>query len=433
MNSAWSIELARLFAMFASSLLLGLISGQWLLSVVIHTAIYIGWNLYQLKIFEQWISNGSSVKSAPDTSGVWALIVQQFYRSQKTNKDRKKHLVTIANHYHAVMSALPNATIVLNSNFEIEWANKPSHEFLGIDVVRDVGHPIGNIVRDINMQKLLSENSPQADIEMISPVDHLKTLNIQKLEYTGDKTLLIARDVSQRIAIQKLRKAFVANASHELRTPLTVISGYLETLDSDEDLSSEVADVINRALHQAFRMEKILNNLLILSKLEEKGASDDKGRTINVIDIIGRLVNEISDNNVNSSPQFVLNSDPSLNIKMVEQEFYSLVHNLLSNAVKYSRINPLIKISWSQNSEDYVCLSVTDQGEGIADKHLKRLTERFYRVNVERERKVHGTGLGLSIVKHILDNHKGYLEIESQLNIGSTFTACFPSSLLSAE
>ena len=120
-------------------------------------------------------------------------------------------------------------------------------------------------------------------------------------------------------------------------------------------------------------------------------------------------------------------------IRMVEDEFYSLGHNLLSNAVKYSPVNSVIKISWSLNSEESVCLAVTDYGEGIADKHIQRLTERFYRVNVERERKVHGTGLGLSIVKHILDNNNGYLQINSQLNEGSTFTACFPTSLHSKK
>ena len=430
MTSAWSTEFARLLVMLGSSILLGLITSQWLLSVVIHTSVYIGWNLYQLKIFEQWISNGSPVKSAPDTSGVWALIVQHFYRSQKSNKDRKKHLATIANHYHTVMSALPNATIVLNANFEIEWANKPTQKILGIDVVRDIGHPIGNIVRDMSMLSLLSNESEQSEIEMSSPVDHLKTLNILKLQYDGDKTLLIARDISQRIATQKLRKAFVANASHELRTPLTVISGYLETLSSDDDLPPPIEKVINRAMHQALRMEKILNNLLILSKLEEKGANKEKGTLINVRELIERLVNDVKSNYVDVSLQFELNIEQSLDITMVEQDFYSLGQNLLSNAVKYSGMDSVIKICWSQNSQGYVCLSITDQGEGIADKHIQRLTERFYRVNVERERKVQGTGLGLSIVKHILDNQNGFLHIESQLNKGSTFTACFPSSLL---
>ncbi len=426
MKSAWSVEFTRILTALISALLLGLVTGQWLLSVAIHSSIYIGWNLYQLKIFERWIRKGAPVKSAPDTSGVWALIVQHFYRSQKSNKDRKKRLAKIANNYQAVMSALPDATIVLNDKLEIEWANKPSQDILGIDVVRDIGHPIDNIIRDLSLQELLSSNKKQFEIEMISPIDPLKTLNLGKLKYGKSKILLIARDISQRIAIQKLRKAFISNASHELRTPLTVISGYLEILDSDDELPESITQVINNALGQAIRMEKILDDLLVLSKLEEKGYSKDSGEIIDAPELIMRIVNDIQVT-PGITHIFEFSVDEYLKVQAVEQEFYSLCQNLVGNAIKYSEEGSHILVCWSMKN-DYACLSITDQGEGIADEHLTRLTERFYRVNVQRERNVIGTGLGLSIVKHILDNYGGYLNIESELQKGSTFTACFPES-----
>ena len=428
MNSAWSVEYTRILVARGSTILFGLVSEQWLLSIIIHATIYIGWNLYQLKTFEQWIKKGAPVKSAPDTSGVWSLIVQHFYRSQKSNKDRKKRLADIANHYHAVMSALPDATIILNDKLEIEWANKPSQDILGIDVVRDIGHPIDNIIRDLGLQTLLSSDDQESTIEILSPLDNLKTLSFSKLNYGDDKILLIARDVSQRIAIQKLRKAFVANASHELRTPLTVISGYLEILDADDELPPPVSKVINNALHQALRMEKILNNMLVLSKLEEKGISKHQGEIIQVPELITRLVADFDFNNSATKHKFELNVNSNLNLIGIEQEFYSLCQNLLSNAIKYSPEDSIIKINWTKNSDNVGCFSVTDTGEGIAKEHLMRLTERFFRVNVDRERKVLGTGLGLSIVKHILDNYGGYLDISSQLDKGSTFSACFPES-----
>jgi two-component system phosphate regulon sensor histidine kinase PhoR len=427
MNNAWTIEYTRILVALGSAALFGLVSSQWLLSVILHAGIYIGWNLYQLKIFEEWIRKGAPVKSAPDSSGVWSLIVQHFYRSQTSNKNRKKHLTTIANHYHAVMSALPDATVILNNKLEIEWANKPSHDILGIDVVRDVGHPIDNIIRDLGLQKLLS-SADKSTIELLSPLDNLKTLNFAKLPYAEDKTLLIVRDVSQRIAIQKLRKAFVANASHELRTPLTVISGYLEVLDTDEELPTPVNKVIHNALGQAQRMEKILNNLLVLSKLEEKGVSKNQGDIIKVPELISRLVGEYDSSSKATKHKFELNVDPTLTLTGIEQEFYSLCQNLISNAIKYSPEDSTINICWTKNSHNFACFSVTDTGEGIAKKHLLRLTERFFRVNVNRERRVQGTGLGLSIVKHILDNNGGFLDISSQLGKGSTFCACFPKS-----
>jgi len=426
MKSAWSVEFSRILVALISTILFGLVSGFWLLSVAIHSCIYIGWNLYQLKLFERWIRKGTPVKSAPDTSGVWALIVQHFYRTQKSNKDRKKRLAKIANNYQAVMSALPDATIVLNAKLEIEWANKASQEILGLDVIRDIGHPIDNIVRDLSLQELLISDEKQFEIEMQSPVDPLKMLNVGKLKYGKNQILLIARDVSQRIAIQKLRKAFIANASHELRTPLTVISGYLEILDSDEELPASITQVVNNALGQAIRMEKILDDLLVLSKLEEKGYSKDSGSIINVSQLLNRLVADIKMTQ-SSSHEFELKVDENMKIKVIEEEFYSLCQNLVSNAMKYSPEDSLIIICWAKNNDNHACLSITDRGEGIAEEHLTRLTERFYRVNVQRNRNVIGTGLGLSIVKHILDNYGGYLNIESEPQQGSVFTACFPS------
>ena len=155
MNTAWSIEFSRILVTLISTILFGFVSSYWILSVILHSALYIGWNVYQLRIFERWIRKGAPASSAPDSSGVWELIVQHIYRTQKSNKDRKKHLSNLAGHYHAVMSALPDATLVLNENLEIEWANKTSQKILGIDPNIDSGHKLSNIVRDTVLLDLL--------------------------------------------------------------------------------------------------------------------------------------------------------------------------------------------------------------------------------------------------------------------------------------
>lgn len=427
MNSAWSIEFSRILVTFVSAVLFGFVSEFWLFSVVIHCSIYIGWNVYQLRTFERWIRKGAPVSSAPDTSGIWEMIVQHIYRTQKSNKDRKKHLSDLANHYHAVMSALPDATIVLNENLEIEWANKTSQKILGINTSTDSGHKLSNIVRDTVMVNLLESENSDGEVEMTSPVDPQKHLILTKIKYGPDKTLLTARDISQRIALQKLRKAFIANASHELRTPLTVISGYLEMLDGDEELPSSMSRIINNAHLQALRMDQILNDLLVLSKLEEKGYSENSGDTVNVPALLETLVSDFQKTKAKDSHQIELVVDDNLLVKVIESEFYSLCQNLLSNAVKYSNSGTRIRVCWSKHDDGTACLKVIDNGEGIAPEYLSRLTERFYRVNIKRSRKVAGTGLGLSIVKHILENYGGYLDVQSELEVGSTFTACFPS------
>ncbi len=428
MNTAWSVEFSRLLITLVSTVIFGLVSGYWTVSVVIHSCLYIGWNVIQLRSFERWIRNGAPSSSAPDASGIWELIVQHIYRSQKSNKDRKKHLSKLASHYHAVMSALPDATVVLNENLEIEWANKTSQDLLGVKPNSDVGHKLSNIVRDGAMLALLDSRDVKDEVEIPSPVDQLKTLMVTKIQYGEDKTLLTARDISQRIALQKLRKAFIANASHELRTPLTVISGYLEMLDGDEELPPSMSKIVNNAHVQALRMDQILNDLLILSKLEEKGYSEDRGDTVDVPVMLKSLVSDFQKTKTKAkgTHEIKLTVQDDLLVKVVEAEFYSLCQNLLSNAVKYSPEGAVIKVCWSLSDDGNACLKVVDNGEGIAREHLSRLTERFFRANVNRTRKVNGTGLGLSIVKHIMENYGGYLDIQSELTIGSTFTACFP-------
>ncbi len=427
MNSAWSVEFSRIFMLLCSTLLFGVVSDYWILSVVIHSSFYIGWNLFQLRALEKWISLGAPSESAPDASGIWELIVQRLYRMQKANQETKAHLSSVAGHYHAVMSALPDATIVLNRQQEIEWTNSASQALLGIEAEHDIGHKLTNIVRDSMLTELLNVDYDKQELEIISPIDELKTLVLTKVHYGDGKTLITARDISQRIALQKLRKAFIANASHELRTPLTVISGYLEMLESDDSLPPTTHKIVNNAYVQSQRMDKILNDLLVLSKLEEKGYSESSGDTVDIPVLIKRMVSDLRDTKAKGTHTIELNIQENLLVRVVENEFYSLCQNLLSNAIKYSPSGSVIKVCWSLNEEGSACLKVSDNGEGIARESLSRLTERFFRVNVNRTRKVKGTGLGLSIVKHILENYGGFLDIQSELTVGSTFSACFPS------
>ena len=173
-------------------------------------------------------------------------------------------------------------------------------------------------------------------------------------------------------------------------------------------------------------MEKILDDILVLSKLEARGFSKGRGKIIDIPLLLQRVVADFEVSTIDKDYTFKLEFDPDLMLKIKEGEFYSLCQNLISNAVKYSSSGADINISWLSNEKGEACLTVVDHGEGIAEEHLSRLTERFYRINIERNKKISGTGLGLSIVKHILDNYGAYLDIKSELHKGSTFSACFP-------
>jgi len=262
---------------------------------------------------------------------------------------------------------------------------------------------------------------------MESPLDSNKTLIFSSVNFGDEQTLITARDVSQRLAVQKMRKAFVANASHELRTPLTVISGYLEMLEHDPEVPDELKKQVSNASYQAGRMQKILEDLLVLSKLEEKGYDKKSGERVNMPELLDKLVSDFKKTKAKNTHDIQLKVDQSLHVKAIESDVYSLCQNLLSNAIKYSPDDSVIKITWKMSDDRHLCLEVEDNGEGIAPENLSRLTERFYRVNVDRSRKVSGTGLGLSIVRHILENHGGYLDIRSELGKGSVFCSHFPS------
>ena len=423
MNSAWSVEITRLVVVIISALIVGASSQFWILSVSAHLLVYIIWILSQIKELEDWIDRGAHKSDAPDNSGIWQELVKLIYRSQKSQRVRKQQLADMASYYHAVMRALPDATVVVSNHLEIEWANKAAHKLLGIKPVKDIGQRLGNIVRIPELEQLIDKDAPKKRIEIESPLNPKSTLSIVKQEYDNNNYLIIAQDVSQRAAIRNLRKAFIANASHELRTPLTVISGYLEIL-LDEELSPSLLEIIKNAHEQADRMGHILSDMLTLSKLEESNYESKTGTEVDVKALLEHMVADFKVSYANTQHQFKVEL-ADFNLRVVENDFYSVCQNLVSNAVKYSAPNSLITITWGINDEGYATLSIQDEGDGIAPEHINRITERFYRVN-QIKRQVQGTGLGLSIVKHIMENFGGYLDIQSQLNVGSTFKACFP-------
>ena len=425
MSAAWSLELVRLIVVICSAFIFGVATDSLVASLIIHFLLYIIWIFIQVRDLESWILKGTTRSDAPDNSGIWQSIVQQLYRAQRSNKVRKKQLASMANYYHAVMRALPNATVVINANKEIEWANKASEKLLGIKPNKDVGQRVDNIFRAPEFERLFDLKSDIERITIDSPTNPEIALSIRLQEYQEGSYLLIANDISHRVATQKLRKAFIANASHELRTPLTVILGYLEMLNDDEELPDNLVKIIDHTYTQATRMDNILDNLLLLSKLEGRAFDKSSGEEINMSDMLERIVSDFKVSSSKTKHNFVVDAC-DYNLRVRETDIYSICQNLVSNAIKYSPKGSTITIVWQVDEAGFGCLSVTDEGYGIPQEHITRLTERFYRVNSSNAQ-VRGTGLGLSIVKHILDNFDGYLEIQSQLNKGSTFKACFPN------
>jgi two-component system phosphate regulon sensor histidine kinase PhoR len=227
-----------------------------------------------------------------------------------------------------------------------------------------------------------------------------------------------------------MRKDFVANVSHELRTPLTVISGYLETLlDNVEEVNPRWLRALQQMQQQGSRMQNLLNDLLLLAKLEATDYPSDN-QPVAMDLLLLSIRNDAQALSGSRNHRISLEADHQVRLKGSEAELRSAFSNLVFNAVKYSPEESEIRIRWWAD-EQGGHFSVADSGIGIEAKHLPRLTERFYRVDSSRASNTGGTGLGLAIVKHVLLRHRARLDITSVPGKGSTFTCHFPAQQLS--
>ncbi|NBS98978.1 MAG: PAS domain-containing sensor histidine kinase, partial [Betaproteobacteria bacterium] len=240
--------------------------------------------------------------------------------------------------------------------------------------------------------------------------------------------LLIIHDVTEQRRLDNMRRDFVANISHEIRTPLTVISGFVETmLDIELDDTSR-RQYLDTILKQSDTMRRLIEDLLILARLEHDLIRPGEETTI---DLHGLLTILIGDAQALSDGRHEISL--SLNgprwIKADPSDLQTVVRNLLTNAVRYTPDGGGIRIDWGKQGTDGM-LCVTDTGIGIAAEHLPRLTERFYRVDRGRSRDSGGTGLGLAIVKHALQRYRATLDVTSKLGQGSRFAIRWPAERL---
>jgi len=255
--------------------------------------------------------------------------------------------------------------------------------------------------------------------------------------HLGDeRTLLALADITQARLTERMRVDFVANASHELRTPLATLLGFIETLQGpaaeDEPARARFLDIMGR---EAQRMSRLIDDLLSLSRIElDKYVHPRESVTLEPIlaDVQRTLAVRLQ-----ADERVLINeSQPGLpSVVGDRDQILQVLHNLISNALKYGRTGTpiLLKVERQlprapRTGEPMLKVSVTDEGEGIAPEHLPRLTERFYRVDTSRSRKMGGTGLGLAIVKHIVERHRGELMIESRPALGTTVSFTLPEA-----
>jgi len=341
----------------------------------------------------------------------------------------------------AVVSDLPDPTIILTPESMVVAFNESAQEITP-GILR--GEPISFALRVPNVLEAIRAVAASREMRRVEffqrvPTDRWWEATIAPLVLPGGASpdrhliLLALRDLTPLRRVEEMRADFVANASHELRTPLASLSGFIETLQGPARNDPSSRDRFLAIMkEQATRMARLIDDLLSLSRIEQKVHIHPDTTTDLVM-----IVHEVADG---LSP---LAQERDVEIKITDRahaldvlgdrdELIRVFENLIENALKYGASGKRVDISLAREpatgqARDAI-VSVKDYGPGIAPEHLPRLTERFYRVDIGESRAQGGTGLGLALVKHILNRHRGRLMIESTPGSGANFSVRLPLS-----
>lgn len=333
---------------------------------------------------------------------------------------------------HSLLAALPDPVMLISAESEVVWANNTARVWFESDVT---GRTAGTVFRSKDVSEALSavlqDSRPhEVDYTLSALPQRDLRLKFVPLNYTTVENgcvLMTANDVTAFRNLDRARRDFIANASHELRTPLATLYGFIETLQGAAADDPDAAKTFLPIMHKhAQRMTRLVDDLLSLSRIEMETAIEN-GAPISLRELLSGVIDALSMHAMEREVTIELASERDAtvmgNFSQIEQVFI----NLVENAIKYGRQGSTVTLRMKKaRSDGMVAVQVIDQGEGIARKHLSRLTERFYRVEKARSREMGGTGLGLAIVKHILNRHEGTLNIKSKQGEGSTFEVRLP-------
>lgn len=421
MAGSWRRFLTGLFLFLAGGLVLGWLYGHALWGFTAACVVALAWQVQNMLRFEQ-AARTRDFRHFRFGEGIWPQIYSHFSHLRQRNRLHKRNYQQLFREVRDMTNALPDGGVVLNASGEIVLCNAAARELAGFDEHQDRGQRVDNILRAPKFIKYLKSGDYDRAIEIPSPIREGAWLHCKIVAYGAGQRLLLIRDVTERRRLTTMRREFIANASHELKSPLTVISGYLDTLADDPDIPQHWHKPLAQMRGQAIRMSRIIADLLELSRLEAAGALSGE-QQVDMAALLDSSANLYAD--VRSYPEIVVRAESRDKLLGSAAEIESVIRNLLSNAVRHTRPDGSIHLSW-RSGVDGGELIVADTGEGIAEEHIPRITERFFRIDQGRSRDDGGVGLGLSIVKHVLIRHDAEMVIESKPGKGSRFICRFP-------
>ena len=320
--------------------------------------------------------------------------------------------------------------VLVVSEGRVMRANQAARKLLGTHIV---GEDVRLAIRHPAAAERLASPAASVDanaIELVGVGGREQRWEMRVSPLAGGRRIVHLIDRTSSHAAEKMRVDFVANASHELRTPLAAILGFIETLADDKaGGDSEVRERFLKVMDgEARRMQRLVEDLMSLSRIEaEKYRVPDAA--VDLSQLIDEVHGVLHDGPNKRGHDIVVALEDEVPFVAGDRiQLSQLMHNIVGNAMKYGRPGTPITIKLRRGQGTMVKLSVADEGEGIPAEHLPRLTERFYRVDSGRSRAMGGTGLGLAIVKHIVERHRGRLDIASTVGKGTTVTVALPAA-----
>ncbi|HEV2303374.1 MAG TPA: ATP-binding protein [Stellaceae bacterium] len=372
------------------------------------------------------------------TRDLWLAIL----RLSRAWRDRVRSAEARLVEAEAVIAAVPDPLILLDERRRIVRANPAAASFVGASPEpRDLAAALRNpVVLGAADAVLRGDSARVVEFTVTAPTERQLRARIARIEGPSlDEAVavLILHDITELKRAEQMRADFIANASHELRTPLASLIGFIETLRGPAREDAEARERFLAVMHgQASRMTRLVEDLLSLSRIE-LNEHVPPTEQVALEPLLRHAADALELRAGERQMRIRIATPPDLpEVRGEPDELAQVFQNLFDNAIKYGRTGSEIEIAAGiaqrrpreagDRRANFVWVAVRDQGEGIPREHLPRLTERFYRVDTARSREMGGTGLGLAIVKHILNRHRGFLEIESEPGAGSVFTVFIP-------
>ena len=362
----------------------------------------------------------------PFPRGVWGDLYRSIARYQQRGRKSRKRQIRFSRRFREAANAVPDALVILDKQLRVDWANPAAARLMNIHWPEDDGHRFTELLTNPDLERFIEAGDSMRPLD-IAPAHNralMLSLRITPFGERKKQRLVVGRDITKIYHLNMIRRDFVANASHELRTPLTVIAGFLEPLIEAPITPDSHRRPLSLMFHQTERMRSIIEDLLTLSRLEMQDSPEAQA-PVDVPDELHLILQEAQVLS-NGQHQFETRIEDDLLLVGHQPELRSAFSNLIFNAVRHTPPGSRIAICWRHDVEGAL-FTVEDNGPGIAQEHLPRLTERFYRVDSARSRDSGGTGLGLAIVKHVLNRHDARLRVSSEVGKGSLFSCRFPS------